>query len=313
MRVAINYDSYGKDHGSQWVFNNGFTNVDCSPRDLAVAVYRGRSFCAQHAHEHQELPSGKQSSFRNGLNYLPTGFLALDFDGGRQADSIDELLRDYFIGKHACLLYSTSSSRYDAPRTRVIFEIDPIDTLSGYRTLQAALVHGYMASDQSCSDAMKAYSGSPNCDIHLQEDGRKIPASVVANMLRGEQEQIRRVQEARKRLLDESGLSNAAGKVREALSFIGDELDYGDWLKIVLCVWCIDSSETGIAMLEEWRPAEKNEVRNKFRHLERSGGSRVIEQDYLFRVAYHRGWRDPEYEAKQRERPLIDMMLDRRW
>lgn len=167
MLVAVNYDSYGKERPSWWEFNNGFTNVDLSPRDLAVEVYKGHAYCACHEHRSIQLPDGKWSTYRRQENYLPSGFITLDFDGGRPGDGIGELLRDPLIRARACILYATASSTPAAPRTRVIFEIDPITDLEYYHKAQAALVHLYPTSDQSCSDPIKPYSGSPRCELYL--------------------------------------------------------------------------------------------------------------------------------------------------
>lgn len=110
----------------------------------------------------------------------------------------------------------------------------------------------------------------------------KLPAELLDSFVKREIAQERAAARRRAEAVASMNLDGSVNKLRQAIGYIQDDLSYDDWLKVVLSVWCIDSSEVGIAILEDWRPAQKNEVRNKFNHLSRVGGPRVIDAGHVF-------------------------------
>jgi hypothetical protein len=93
--------------------------------------------------------------------------LALDFDTGNL--SLEDLLADPFIARHASFIYETISSTPDNRKWRVVFILtEAIDDAEVYRKAATALLDRYKTTDQSIKDparflyGMKPRIGAPH-------------------------------------------------------------------------------------------------------------------------------------------------------
>lgn len=299
--VAINRQFIGKrNHGDPgWrAFNNAFHPEEVTIVELARAVYKGHAHCVVHDHiSHRKqgkaadgAPFEYDGAYRDIQNFRAMQTACLDFDKeDPQQDGIDALLLDSFIAKRAGLLYSTTSSKPLAPRTRVVFVLEkPITAVDDARLFNKALVGGYPRADQSGSDVMKPWSGSIRCQTHFNHDAL-IPASIVDGMVYHARRVEEELKEKRKRYLDGMTPDVIRDKLRAALRFVPTKMDYNDWFKVLVNIWLFFPSEEGVAIAEEWSPGLPGEISRKFRLMRNPR----LPPDWVFGVAYNRGWRDP--------------------
>lgn len=302
--VAINYSFVGKmaKGNPRWKeFNNSFQRVETNVVGLAQAIYAGHAHCAVHArvsHRKQGrredgTPFEYNGAYRDSANFVCLQTACLDFDGKGKEDSIDSLLLNPFISKRAGILYATSSSTPSAPRTRVVFVLEkPIACAEDARLFMKALTGHYPRADKTGADIMKPWSGSLDCDMVVNEDAF-IPDDLVTGMAYHMRRQEEAIAERQRRYLDDLSPDNIRDKLRDALRFVPKRMDYGDWIKALMAIWIVFPDERGIALAEEWSPGTPNEVANKFKSFR----DVRIEGDWIFRVAYRRGWRPPGMEA----------------
>lgn len=305
MIVAINYKHIGKlGHGdAQWkTFNNTFENVDISVAELADAISDGHAHCACHYHiSHQKEGKDRDGrsftyngAYRDMANFYAMQTACLDFDGMKPEDSIPALLMDTLIGRHAAILYATTSSVPSAPRTRVVFVLEqPLTDAQDARLFNKALTEHYPRADKSGSDVMKAWSGSLNCELYLNENA-VIPDNIVRGMVWQARRREEELKERRRRFLDGMSEDDMSRKLREALRFVPAQMEYRDWVNALMAIWTLFPNERGVAIAEEWSPGYEGEVAKKFRSFR----DVQIPPDWIFAVAYRRGWRDERMPDK---------------
>jgi len=305
FHVAINLRFVGKmERGDKgWKeFNNSFASVETDAVGLANAIHAGHAHCACHSHVSHRKEARREDgtkfmydgAYRDILNFTGMQTACLDFDGMKPEDSIQALLSDPLIDKRAALLYSTSSSKPEAPRTRVVFILERILTdPDEARLFSKALTSSYQRADKSGSDVMKAWSGSLNCDMYLNEEAyipHRIVEGIIATARRAEEE----YKERQRQYLDGVGHDKMKEKLRAALKFVPQHMDYNDWLKALMAAYSVFPDETGVAIIEEWSPGygsgPTSEVARKFTMFR----DVRISPSWIFAVAYNRGWRDPD-------------------
>lgn len=159
IRVSIN-----KAHRGKWP-SATFGQIDketnwkveqTTPRDFAIAIYRGHAFTM--------VFDGR----RDEINFSEAWHFALDFDGGDESCSFDELIEDDLINFFSSFLYYTPSSRPDEGfyKTRVVFVFeDPIVDLAQYRLFAKAMLHRYPTADQACKDGARLFFGAEKCAL----------------------------------------------------------------------------------------------------------------------------------------------------
>lgn len=114
-------------------------------------ITSGRAICIAHLKEKRRISENFQSSQMMGV----------DFDHGEV--SVDALMRDALIAKHAFMVYPTASSQPDAPRSRALFALDaPITDPDRYKKLLKRLLSHLKAFDidEQCKDVVRIFYGS---------------------------------------------------------------------------------------------------------------------------------------------------------
>lgn len=97
--------------------------------------------------------------------FQSSGLVALDFDGGNSAHSIDSIRRRPFVQKYGGLIYTTPSHTVDEPRCRVVFQLEsPINCKEKYELLLAQLLRVFSDADQSCKDCSRLFFGNTDAD-----------------------------------------------------------------------------------------------------------------------------------------------------
>lgn len=287
-------EKIGKDHPRKWWYNNSFENREFDTlRDLMIQVYRGHPYCAQHHHINQPYvkrdgTEGK-TAFRHSKNFWRCNVVSIDFDGETEACSIPSLMMDPLIMVHGGALYSTVSSRPEAPRTRVVFETEEvIEDPDYYRALNESLFYSYRMADQGAKDACRIFAGSLNCEVCMV-GGRLRKAhcdALVASYVRYEMEKLQKTQERRRDALEHGG--EDIKTTQEALKYLdGETLSYPDYLKILSAIWSQFPGPDGEALAEDWAgERRKSEVSYKWQN----GFNGSITILTLFWMARQNGW-----------------------
>lgn len=173
LKLSLNDHLFNKDApaGDQYRAE-GFEAVELTLEELAIAVSEGTAYSAQF-----------DGSYRNKDNFLASDIISLDFDGGV---TIDQILENDVVRRHASLLYTTVSHSDDEHRFRLVFILPrTIECANEMRWATKALSLR-LGSDPASTDAAHYFAGSQGCHTKLLdgsispilldeliEDGRK--------------------------------------------------------------------------------------------------------------------------------------------
>jgi P4 family phage/plasmid primase-like protien len=188
MLLAINRHVVNKSRDWETLATR-FENVDLTQQELAREIDRGYAFSTQH--------EGR----RKQENFTSAGYIALDFDRA-SPDEVNVILSDYLVSNYYGLFYYTPSSTPEAPRFRIVFELEhPISDADYYRQAVAAFIWKFGANvDESCKDVCRLFYGSKGSDPDY--NGAILPMAVVAQVIKEHkvaQEQERQAREAAER------------------------------------------------------------------------------------------------------------------
>ena len=141
-------------------FNGSFENLDLDRMDIVNQIFTGHSFTTWHANH-----------WRHGDNYILGQHFGLDFDTEDERSTIAHLLKKPLIAKYASIVYTTPNQRPDAPRARVVFELDTaIHQAKNYTLAAKSLVYLFSASDSKCKDAARFFYGSIGCAAEVLDN-----------------------------------------------------------------------------------------------------------------------------------------------
>lgn len=136
--------------GNKWAYTE-FQPVVWTLDTIVNHITGGRAICIAHLKEKRRISENFQSSQMMGV----------DFDHGDV--SVDALMRDALIAKHAFMVYPTASSKPDAPRSRALFALDAaITDPDRYKRLLKRLLYHLKAFDidEQCKDVVRIFYGS---------------------------------------------------------------------------------------------------------------------------------------------------------
>lgn len=304
IQVAINPHFTGKigeDHPSKRKFLNSFENLILpDAKALAREIYKDHSYTAQYAHIPRIRP-GKDGSpytttYKVTENFIGSNTLSVDLDNETQECSIAYLLTNPFVVSYSSFLYATASSRPDAPRTRIVFEVDQfIDSAETYRLCLTALIRQF-GSDESCKDVLKVYAGSPRCQVAFVE--RVLPMSVLDALVAQEQARLQAALERRRRssveqeVLDDNVSRERVLDALRAIPASKEFLSYADWCKLVAAVHSQWPGDDGINMVLAWSPETPvQEVEEMFKSFGNHAG-REAQIGTIIYFAKKFGWTD---------------------
>jgi hypothetical protein len=180
IRVSINRAYRGKWPASAFGRidkPNNWKVEQTTPRDFAIAIYRGYAFTM--------VFDGK----RHESNFSEAWHFALDFDGGDEACSFDALMEDDLINFFSSFLYYTPSANPEEGiyKTRAVFVFeDPIVDLGQYRLFAEAMLHRFPTADQACKDGARLFFGAEKCQ--LLDNWSIMTAGTVGEIIRQFQE-----------------------------------------------------------------------------------------------------------------------------
>jgi hypothetical protein len=148
MKLSVNRVVVNK--SKDWeILATKFVNVDLTLDQLAQEVNAGHAFSTQH--------KGR----RKQENFIAGGYIALDFDRNDPTD-LDEILSDPLVSSYYGLFYHTFSSTPQAPKFRIVFELEnPIYDADYYREVVTAFIWKFAANaDETCKDPCRLFYGS---------------------------------------------------------------------------------------------------------------------------------------------------------
>lgn len=118
-----------------------------------------------------------RSDHRTTENFVSSDIIGLDFDNHT---SVQDLLKDAFVRKHAFMVYATVSSTKEFPRSRALFKLDrTVTSADEYKHLVDVLLSKYnIKVDQQCKDPVRIFFGSTKRDKHVDLT-RVLPVSVI--------------------------------------------------------------------------------------------------------------------------------------
>ena len=146
-------------------FTNSFENKELSLTQFAQNVKRGYSFCAQHKNQHRKLD-----------NFQAANWIAADYD---HPDSLDAILNNEIVKKHACLIYPTPSHTPAQARFRAVFRLDNVvSDASEYINIKTRFFNSLggldAGLDLSCKDAVKFFYGCLDAETIINEQAEPI-------------------------------------------------------------------------------------------------------------------------------------------
>lgn len=147
-----------------------FKNQDLSQAELASSINEGFSFTAHH--------QGR----RNRDNFQVAQHIGLDFDKANQAE-MAAVLADPLVSRYHGIFYHTVNSQPDAPRFRLIFELETqIYDATYYCEIVLAFLWRFGGKiDESCKDACRLFFGSKGSEPTFT--GAVLPMAVVAQVV----------------------------------------------------------------------------------------------------------------------------------
>lgn len=242
MKLSVNYDIKNKPEQYPAQSNDKFENVELNRRELAEKIKQGCAICAQ--------LNGPRSS----EHFLCSGFIGLDFDEGW---TLEEALNDQFIKNHAAIIYTTASHRKDGKgdKFRVIFELEEcIEDEETHRQAIKGLLNKFPMADKGCSDAIRAFYGNENAEIHILEG--LLNSNIILDLISEPENN----HSEKQTLLPRGNVK--LNDVKEMLSYIPPDVEYSIWRNIC---WAVANTfgEEGKQLIEEWSPDDKD----KGRHL----------------------------------------------
>lgn len=146
--TAIDFKPAQDDKISHQVLATKFQNVDLTVAQVAENINQGYPFSAHHKDR------------RKDDNFICAGFIAVDIDHGW---TLEEVLASPLVKNHGAIVYTTVSHTSEAPRLRVIFELERvISDVSEMRLALRGLIQ-YFDGDKACSAACQMFYGSKDC------------------------------------------------------------------------------------------------------------------------------------------------------
>jgi hypothetical protein len=205
MKLSVNRAVINK--SKDWeVLATRFVNEELSLDQLAKEVNAGHAFSTQHKGRRQQT------------NFIASGYIALDFDRNNPED-IDEIFNDQVVSSYYGLFYHTYSSTSEAPKFRIVFELEnPIYDADYYREVVTAFIWKFAANaDETCKDPCRLFYGSKDSQPVFTTN--ILPMVVVARVKKAHQqylEQEKRDREAadyeRRKLMTPAGGNSEKGK-----------------------------------------------------------------------------------------------------
>jgi len=295
FEIAVNrqfINKLGKGDPRWGQYNDTFENMSLTQVELRQEIKLGHAITSPHRHERHTLPSGKQSAYRHSLNWERSQHLGLDHDD-LGFDAVLEL-NNGFVCEYGSFIYATPSHTPQAPRTRSIFLLErPITDKDEYSEASAALhwkFAGY--ADSSCTDSARNFFGSKDCEI--RNINQVLPMAVL-DQLRAEFRAAMEAEQAKRKPVGTYQASTPElAKIQDAMRHIPNQMDYHQWLDVLMAVQSEYPGSDGVWACEAWSPGFPDEIERKFAGFNRNGnGAGKVGIGTLFHMAQQYGWQPP--------------------
>lgn len=256
--------------------NASFDNRTLGSLDLAAAIYDGHPFT-----------TWQRNHWRIIANYECGQHLAIDMDTEDARSTLSVLAKDAFTAKYGAFVYTTPSHTPEKPRARVVFLLDtPIMQAANYALAAQALVWLFGTADRQCTDAVRFFYGSRNCDFEIMDN--VLPLAKVKEL-------ITQYQESGKRERKRQQWTGAPAEMREvadALDRIDPwGIDYGDWVQVIMALHA-EYGDAGLSLAEHWGQGDKDEIARKWKSFKQNGnGAGAVTIATVFGLAKRFGWR----------------------
>jgi hypothetical protein len=149
MKIAIcskiDFKPESGDRKSHAILAAGFENLELTPIEVAEEINLGHVYSAYHT-----PPRRKE-------NFICSGMLSVDLDRGW---TLEELLADDYVKGYASIVYTTASHTPEAPRLRVLFELERDITVAAEMARAYRGIILRFKGDPACSTPCQMFYGS---------------------------------------------------------------------------------------------------------------------------------------------------------
>ena len=167
------YRNGRKGLSQDWAYAGEFEEKDWVLSELVAHITEGKTFSI----------GVYRNNHRKEGNFVSSQLIGIEIDKGFYSTA--NLASDEFIKMHACLIYATSSSTPERPRSRILFILDKLITdRTIYRDLVARLQRrlSNFDVDPVCKDAARLFHGSKTDDFLVFPDNI-LPVDLIATFL----------------------------------------------------------------------------------------------------------------------------------
>ncbi len=249
IALSISHSFFNKGASAQRDFGYNWSTVSLTKFQIAAHLLHGKAIAV--------------AALRNGHRqtgaFLSAQIILIDLDSGPDVQTLAE---DPFIQQHAFLIYATSSSTPEQPRSRLAFVLDTLVTDPGLykqwvKRLQADFGRKGFIVDVACKDAVRMFFGSHQAERVLFEtnvlpltyleslpDSKRMPKTkAVASAERPQTERHLPP-------MSDPEREAQARQIASALAVIPVDQPYNEWIDTLMAVHSAFPDERGLQLVE---------------------------------------------------------------
>lgn len=269
--LSVNNDVIGKATAQQMAsLNTRMTPTRLTCEELSRHVQAGYSFCVAQL---TPRPDGLGFATRTSASWEAAQLIAIDIDNSITYDNekrqrteaegyvtVEDLLRDEFISRHAYLIYTSPSHTDTWHRIRLVFCAPEAFTKPAHykRAIDAFIAR--FSGDTATSSVVNIFYGSPQCQTFPLGNVLTIEA------MRETVERYSQQRSEERRASRNVTGTTSVESTREMLTHIPPDVPYLDWVKVIAGVSSAHDPETAERIICEWSDGKRGEVAAKIKH-----------------------------------------------
>ena len=173
MKLSMHPQSGKAPKGQEKIMGAGWRNIEASWREVFEMITTAGFATSAELTEERRLNA----------NFKSRQLVMIDIDNDPDKDlpfmTIDELLADEFYNQFGAGFYATQSFRPERHKFRICFVLEnPITDAQEMRWLVSSMLKVYPAGDRACTDPVRLFYGSPNCELCECRDNT-LPQAIV--------------------------------------------------------------------------------------------------------------------------------------
>jgi Primase C terminal 2 (PriCT-2) len=289
MKLSVKYSPIGKGDGATLTHN--WQAVDWSQVQVL-----------EHARTMPYAVAQFKGGHRHTKNFIHSSFIAVDVDGNGERPlttaEYNSLLHDPFITSQAFGVLQTASSKPDAYKCRVMFELPEIIAYTTeYKQLVTLIQSKIPFADPAAKDAARAFFGGCGLPADFVGYGNLLDLNTARAdnaILQAEKERQRQAAAERAQQYEPLSASDQLTRVGEALQYISPDVPYDTWLKVLMGLASLGAD--GLALAERWtgHNSAPGELAQKFASFTKN----EVTIGTVFHYAKENGWQPPRREKK---------------